>query len=156
MSISLNHTVLAGNLTRDPQLRFLANERCVASFGVANSRRYKTAAGEAKEETLFMDCEAWGQTAEHIGKYFMKGKPIIVEGRLRQDNWTDKESNKPRSKQVLVVDRFHFVPDGKGKQAAGDTAEGEAPAAPAAGQAAAPAPGTPPPAAARNDDEPPF
>lgn len=155
MSISLNHTTLAGNLTRDPQLRFLANERCVASFGVANSRRYKTSSGEPKEETLFMDCEAWGQTAEHIGKYFGKGKPIIVEGRLRQDTWTDKETNKQRSKAVLVVDRFHFVPDGKGK-ADGAPADGEAPAAPAASQAAAqPAPGTPPPAA-RGDDEPPF
>lgn len=155
MSISLNHIALAGNLTRDPQIRFLANERCVVSFGVANSRRYKTSNGEPKEETLFMDCEAWGQTAEHIGKHFVKGKPIIVEGRLRQDNWTDKDTNKPRSKAVLVVDRFHFVPDGKGK-ADGAAADGEAPATPAAGQAAAqPAPGTPPPAP-RGDDEPPF
>lgn len=149
MSISLNHTTIAGNLTRDPQLRFLANERCVASFGLANSRRYKSG-NETKEETLFLDCEAWGQTGEHIGKFFAKGKPIIVEGRLRMDTWTDKESGKPRSKPVLVVDRFHFVPDGKGK------AEGAA--APAGD--AAPAPSAPAPAAgpapARADDEPPF
>lgn len=151
MSITLNHTTLAGNLTRDPQLRFLANERCVASFGVANSRRYKTGNGETKEETLFMDCEAWGQTAEHIGKHFMKGKPIIVEGRLRQDNWTDKDSGKPRSKAVLVVERFHFVPDGKGKTESAP-ADGEPSAAPAGTQ---PAPDTPPPAP-RGDDEPPF
>jgi single-strand DNA-binding protein len=121
----------------------------VASFSVANSRRYKAGNGEMKEETLFMDCEAWGQTAEHIGKFFMKGKPIIVEGRLRQDTWIDKETNKPRSKTVLVVDRFHFVPDGKGKA---DGADGEA--APAAGPTAEqPARSNPP---ARSDDEPPF
>lgn len=135
MSLSLNHLVIAGNLTRDPQLRFLANERCVASFGLANSRRFKS--GDAtKEETLFLDCEAWGQTGEHIGKHFHKGKPIIVEGRLRMDSWQDKDSGKPRSKLVLVVDRFHFVPDGKGKPAAGDAvapaAAASAPAAPAA------------------------
>jgi single-strand DNA-binding protein len=151
MSISLNNTVLAGNLTRDPQLRFLPNERCVASFGVANSRRYKLTSGETKEDTLFMDCEAWGKTAEHIGKYFMKGKPIIVEGRMRQDNWTERDTGKPRSKLILVVERFHFIPDGKGKPE-GAAAEGETPAAPAASQAAPP-PGTPP---APGDDEPPF
>lgn len=149
MSISLNHLTIAGNLTRDPQIRFLANERCVASFGLANSRRYKSG-NETKEETLFLDCEAWGQTGEHIGKYFTKGKPIIAEGRLRMDTWTDKDSGKPRSKPVLVVDRFHFVPDGKGKP--------EGAAAAPAGDAAATA--TPAPAAspapARADDEPPF
>jgi single-strand DNA-binding protein len=160
MSINLNHLTLAGNLTRDPQIRFLAGDRCVASFGVANSRRYKTAGGETKEETLFLDCEAWGKTGEHIGRYFMKGKPIIVEGRLRQDTWTDKETNKPRSKSVLVVERFHFVPDGKGK-ADGDAAEPPAPPQPPANvehseDAPAPAPGTPPRTPAPGDDEPPF
>jgi len=147
MSISLNHLTIAGNLTRDPQIRFLANERCVASFGMANSRRYKSG-NETKEETLFLDCEAWGQTGEHIGKFFAKGKPIIVEGRLRMDTWTDKETGKPRSKPVLVVDRFHFVPDGKGK------AEGAAPAgdaAPSASSAHATGPSPAP-----SNDEPPF
>lgn len=152
MSISLNHLTIAGNLTRDPQIRFLANERCVASFGIANSRRYKSG-NETKEETLFLDCEAWGQTGEHIGKYFVKGKPIIVEGRLRMDTWADKESGKPRSKPVLVVDRFHFVPDGKGKPE-GAAAAGDAAATPA--PSAATPPSSAPAAPAASDDEPPF
>lgn len=148
MSIGLNHTTIAGNLTRDPQVRFLANERCVASFGLANSRRYKSGT-ETKEDTLFLDCEAWGQTAEHLGKYFTKGKPIIVEGRLRLDTWTDKETSKPRSKILLVVDRFHFVPDGKGR--------GESAPATTAGETAPPAAAPAPSAGAASAlDEPPF
>jgi single-strand DNA-binding protein len=112
MSMSYNRSIIAGNLTRDPQTRFLANEKCVCSFTVANTRRF-TVAGEKREETAFVDCEAWGKTAEIIGRFFTKSKPILVEGRLKQDNWDDKDTGKKRSKLVVVVDSFDFVPDGK-------------------------------------------
>lgn len=113
MSIPLNHLIIAGNLTRDPITKFLANEKCVVNFSIANSRKYKGHDGNDKEETIFLDCTAYGKTAETIGRYLSKGKPIIAEGILKQDTWTDKETGKNRSKIGLVVDKFHFVPDGK-------------------------------------------
>jgi single-strand DNA-binding protein len=113
MSIPLNHLIIAGNLTRDPITKFLANEKCVVNFAIANSRKYKSASGEEREETIFLDCAAFGKTAETIGRYLVKGKPVIVEGMLKQETWTDKETGKNRSKIVLNVDKFHFVPDGK-------------------------------------------
>lgn len=113
MSIPLNHLIIAGNLTRDPVTKFLANEKCVVNFSIANSRKYKCHDGTEKEETIFLDCTAYGKTAETIGRYLVKGKPIIAEGMLKQETWTDKETGKNRSKIGLVVDKFHFVPDGK-------------------------------------------
>lgn len=136
-SLSYNHTTLAGNLTRDVQLRFLANEKSVASFTVASSRRY-IVGDDQREDSLFLDCEAWGRTGEVIAKHFTKGKPILVAGRLRQDTWADKETGKNRAKLVLVVSEFAFVPDGRRQ---GD------PAHPAPADTPAPAP---------TDDEPPF
>lgn len=147
MSISLNHLTIAGNLTRDPQLRFLANERCVANFGLANNRRFKSG-DEDREEVIFLDCEVWGTTAERIGKYFSKGKPIIVEGRLKQETWTDKKDGTRRSKVVLLVEKFHFVPDASRRdQAQPDTAATTSDQAP---------PAAPASTSAVDADEPPF
>lgn len=146
MSVTLNHLSIAGNLTRDVQIRFLANERCVASFGIANSRKFKSG-GETREETVFLDCEAWGETAERIGKFFAKGKPVILEGRLKQETWIDKKDGTKRSKLLLSVKEFHFVPDGKRDHAASDTTADAGETAPAR---------APAPAATGDDDEPPF
>ena len=80
MSFSYNRVMLAGNLTRDPQVRFFANERAVADFGLAINRKYKTNDGQMKEETTFVDVEAWGRTAELVGQYLqtLKAKGISV------------------------------------------------------------------------------
>ena len=78
--IGINHITIAGNLTRDPQTRFLADQRAVANFGLACNRRDKVD-GQMREQVTFVDCDCWGRTAETISKYFKKGKPIIVEGR---------------------------------------------------------------------------
>ena len=149
MSIALNHLTIAGNLTRDPQLRFLANERCVANFGLANNRRFSSD-GEQREEVVFLDCEVWGKTAELIGKYFTKGKPIIVEGRIKQETWTDRKDGTKRSKLLVLVEKFHFVPDGKRDQAATMADSGEA------GATTGPAPAAAAPSSAVDADEPPF
>ena len=114
MAIELNQVVVAGNLTRDPETRSI-NDRMVATFTIAASRRYKVD-GETREKTAFIDCEAWGKTAEIIGRFFTKGKPIIVQGRIDQQSWTDKETQKKRSKLLVSVDSFSFVPDGKRDQ----------------------------------------
>lgn len=113
----MNHVTIMGNLTRDPECRFLSNNTAVASLTIASTRRY-TANGEKKEETCFLDCEAWSKTAELLEQYFSKGKPILVEGRLKTDQWQDKEGRN-RSKIKLVIDRLHFLP--REKSQAGST-----------------------------------
>ena len=104
MSFSYNRVMLAGNLTRDPQVRFFANERAVADFGLAINRKYKTNDGQMKEETTFVDVEAWGRTAELVGQYLTKGRGCFIEGRLKLDSWDDKESGQKRSKLKIVAD----------------------------------------------------
>ncbi|HYE04054.1 MAG TPA: single-stranded DNA-binding protein, partial [Planctomycetota bacterium] len=78
MSLNLNQVSLAGRLTRDPQVKALANDKVVADFGVAINRRWKGADGEAKEEATFLDIEAWGRTAELVGQYLAKGSPVYI------------------------------------------------------------------------------
>ena len=85
---SINALIIGGNLTRDPQLKLLANDNAVASFGIANSRKRKAGTDQV-EDVVFLDCEAWGKTAEMIAKWFTKGKPILCEGRLKQETWPD-------------------------------------------------------------------
>lgn len=116
--MSLNKVFLMGNLTRDPETRFTANNQTVTKFGVACNRKWKSKDGQMQEEVTFVDCEAWGYTAENIGKYFCKGKPILVEGRLKLDQWDAKDGTK-RSKLLVVVEEFSFV---------GGPKDGDAPA----------------------------
>ena len=79
--MNLNKVLLAGNCTRDPQLRYLPNQTPIVEFGVAVNRKWKTPQGEDKEETTFVDLSAWGKAAEVLNQYMRKGKPIFVEGR---------------------------------------------------------------------------
>lgn len=104
----MNRVILLGNITRDIELRHTNANQAVAKFGLAVNRKWKDASGEAREEVMFIDCEAWGKTAELINSHFAKGKQILVEGRLKLDQWEDKEGGK-RSKHVLSVDSFHFT-----------------------------------------------
>jgi single-strand DNA-binding protein len=155
MSFSYNRVMLAGNLTRDPQVRFFANERAVADFGLAINRKYKTNDGQMKEETTFVDVEAWGRTAELVGQYLTKGRGCFIEGRLKLDSWDDKESGQKRSKLKIVADSVQFVDSQRGGQGgAGPTGtmDGDegAPPAPRAARPSSPAP------APAGDDEPPF
>ena len=155
MSFSYNRVMLAGNLTRDPQVRFFANERAVADFGLAINRKYKTNDGQLKEETTFVDVEAWGRTAELVGQYLTKGRGCFIEGRLKLDSWDDKESGQKRSKLKIVADSVQFVDSQRGGQGGSGptgTMDGDegAPPAPRAARPSSPAP------APAGDDEPPF
>jgi len=116
---SYNKVLLMGNLTRDPELRFTASNQPVAQIGLAMNRHYTSATGEKKEETTFVDCEAWGRTAELINQYFSKGRPIFIEGRIKLDQWEDQQGQK-RSRHKIVIESFQFV-DSKG----GDGGSGE-------------------------------
>ena len=102
----LNHITIMGRLTRDPELRRTGNGTAVTSFTVAVDRDYKGNNGE--KETDFIDCVAWRNTGEFVGKYFTKGRMALVEGRLEIRNWTDKEQNKRRS-AVVVAERVRFA-----------------------------------------------
>ena len=109
MALNLNKVLLAGNLTRDVELRHLGSGQAVAKIGLACNRRWKTPEGEQREETMFIDAEAWGKTAEFISQYFSKGRPIFIEGRLKLDQWEDKETKAKRTKHVIVIDNVQFV-----------------------------------------------
>ena len=102
----LNHIVIMGRLTRDPELRRTGSGIAVASFTVAVDRDFGGRDGGEKE-TDFIDCVAWRQTGEFVSKYFNKGSMIVVSGRLQIRNWTDKDGNKRRTAEV-VADNCYF------------------------------------------------
>jgi single-strand DNA-binding protein len=105
---SYNKVLLMGNLTRDPELRYTSNNQAVANFGLAVNRRFTTSNGEQREETTFVDCEAWGRQGEVISQYLSKGRPIFIEGRLRLDQWQDQQGQN-RSRLKVVVEGFQFI-----------------------------------------------
>ncbi|MBL8746885.1 MAG: single-stranded DNA-binding protein [Phycisphaerae bacterium] len=128
MAGSFNKVMLMGNLTRDIELRHLPNSsNAVANIGLAVNRRFRTQEGEQREEVTFIDCEAWGKTAETMSQYLRKGRPVFIEGRLKLDTW-EKEGQK-HSKLKVVVESFQFI-DSKDSGGAG---EGGAPARSSAG-----------------------
>jgi single-strand DNA-binding protein len=110
---SYNKVLLMGNLTRDIELKYTPSNMAVAEIGLAVNHRFKTKEGEAKEEVTFVDCEAWGRTAEVMKQYLVKGRPVFVEGRLKLDQWKDKQDGSNRSKLRVVIENFQFI-DSKG------------------------------------------
>src|SRR4051812_6354076 len=106
---NFNKVLLMGNLTRDPQLKYLPNQTPVADFAVACNRKWKGPNGEDREDVTFVDVAAFGKQAEVINQYFQKGKPIFIEGRLKFDQWEDKQGGGKRSKLSVVVENFQFI-----------------------------------------------
>jgi len=106
---NFNKVLLMGNLTRDPQLRYLPSQTPLVEFGLAVNRRWRTPQGEDREEVTFVDCAAFGKMAETINQYCQKGKPIFIEGRLKFDSWEDKQGGGKRSKLSVVIEGFQFV-----------------------------------------------
>jgi single-strand DNA-binding protein len=121
---NFNRILLMGNLTRDPQLSYLPSQTAVVDFGLATNRKYKGQDGSMKEDTCFVDCQAFGKTAENINKYCKKGNPLFVEGRLKFDSWTAQDGTK-RSKHRVTVENFQFLSSG---QAGGAPASQASPA----------------------------
>ena len=117
---SYNKVFLMGNLTRDPEVRVTPTGLTIVKFGLAVNRRYRTKEGEQKEETTFVDIDAFGAQAEVIQKYCQKGSGIFVEGRLRLDQWQDKTTGENRNKLGVVLENFQFV-GGRGEGAAEDS-----------------------------------
>ena len=129
---NFNRVILAGNLTRDPQLSYTPNNTPICKFGMAINRRWRDQQGNTQEETCFVDCTAFARRAETINQYMSKGQPLLIEGRLQYSQWTNQEGQK-RSKLEVVVDNFQFLggrPGGAGEQpglAAAGQAVGVAP-----------------------------
>jgi single-strand DNA-binding protein len=133
---NLNKVMLIGNLTRDPDLKYTAGNQAVCELGIAVNRKYKTKDGEEREETTFVDCEAWGKQAEILKQYLSKGRPVFLEGRLKLDQWEDKDGGK-RSKMRVVIENFQFLGSGQGGGSREDGGEGGRSRAPARAGAAA-------------------
>ena len=105
----LNRVFLAGRLTRDPELRYLPSGTPMCPMRIAVSRNFKTREGEQREETVFVDVVAWRGTAEYCGENLKKGRPIMVEGRLRANEWEDKNTGQKRSKIEVQADRIQTL-----------------------------------------------
>ncbi|MBR0480052.1 single-stranded DNA-binding protein [Candidatus Saccharibacteria bacterium] len=101
--------IIAGNLTRDPELRNTPSGASVCGFSVAVNRVYKDASGEQKEDVSFIDCSAWGRLGEMISQYAKKGTGVLVSGRLDQRSWEDKTTGQKRSRVEIVVEDFNFT-----------------------------------------------
>ena len=111
---SLNKVFLAGNLTRDPELRYTPGGTAVAQFGMAVNRRFRNREGQMQEEATFVDIEVWGRQAEAASEYISKGSPVLIEGRLKLDSWESKQTGERRSKLRVVGERVQFLSFGKG------------------------------------------
>ncbi len=150
---SFNKVILLGNLTRDPELRYTPKGMATARLGLAVNRSYKTDAGETREEVTFIDVDAWGKQAELISQYLRKGAPLFLEGRLKFDQWDDKQTGQKVSKLRVVLENFQFVGGPRGE---GGTGGAPSPAsAPAPRPAARPAASAAPAAPAAESDGPP-
>jgi single-strand DNA-binding protein len=126
---SFNRVILAGNLTRDPELRYTPKGTAVAQITLAINRTWKSETGESKEEVSFVDVEAWGRQGEVIAQYMRKGRPLLVEGRLKQDKWEDKTTHQKQSKLKVVLESFSFI-DSKGPEGGAPPSEAPRRAAP--------------------------
>lgn len=135
MAGSFNKVLLMGNLTRDIEVRHTPSNTAIATFGIAVNRKYRTQSGENREEVTFVDCDAWGRTAEVMSQYLSKGRAVFIEGRLRLDQWEDKNDGSKRSKLKVVVENFAFVDSPGGGGGGGGGGQQSRPAPAAAGAA---------------------
>ena len=107
--LNLNKIFISGNLTRDPELKYTQGGTAICNLTIANNERYKTKAGEQREDVTFIDVEVFGVMAENCGKYLSKGSPVLVVARLKQDSWQDKQTGQKRSKHKLKAESVQFL-----------------------------------------------
>lgn len=108
MAASFNKVLLIGNLTRDPELRYIPSGQAVTSFTVAVNRTYNSQSGEKKEETSFIRCVVWGRRGELCNEYLRKGSPVFVEGRLQSRSWEAQDGTK-RSTIEVIAQNVQFL-----------------------------------------------
>jgi len=112
---NLNKVFLIGNLTRDPELRYTPNGVAVCEFGIAVNRSWTSKDGQKRDETCFVDCQAWARSGELISEYCKKGRPLFIEGRLTFDSWEGRDGQK-RSRLRVTVENFQFLGGGGGRR----------------------------------------
>ena len=112
---SYNKVILVGHLTRDPETKYTPNGTCVAKLGLAVNRVWRNQEGQQQEEATFIDVDVFGRTAENVGQYLRKGRQILIEGRLKLDQWDDRNTGQKRSKLKVVADTVQFLGGGEGK-----------------------------------------
>jgi len=110
---NLNKVMLIGNLTRDPELRVTPKGTAICTFSLAVNRKFRDESGADREEVTYVDIEAWGKAGENISKYCTKGRPLFVEGRLRLDQWEDKNTKEKRSRMKVGCENFQFLGSGR-------------------------------------------
>ena len=131
---NLNKVFLIGNLTRDPELRYIPSGTAVATFTVASNRSYNSASGEKKEDVCFVRVVSWARQAELCGEYLFKGSPVFVEGRLQSRSWETPDGQK-RSTIEVVAQNIQFL--GRPRGAGSETGRGTRGAEPTGGQPSA-------------------
>ncbi len=150
---SFNRVILLGNLTRDPEFRYIPTGTAVADIGLAVNDRRKNQTGEWVEETTFVDVTLWGRTAEVASEFLSKGSPVLIEGRLKLDTW-ETEGQK-RSKLKGIGEKMQLLSGGRSEGSTGYHASGRSQSAQTPTQT------KPPPSQSSyydgpSDDEPPF
>ena len=135
---TFNKVILMGNLTRDPELRRLPSGTAVVELGLALNRSFQGKDGERRDEVTFVDVTVWDRQAETCAEYLKKGRPVLVEGYLKMDQWDDKSTGEKRSKLKVQADRVQFV-GGREQGGGGSDDEYSAPA-PAPRRSAEPRP----------------
>ena len=150
---SYNKVILVGNLTRDPELRYTPKGMAIAKIGLAVNRNWTSESGEKKEEVTFVDVDIFGRTAENVAQYMKKGRPILIEGRLKLDQWDDKQTGQKRSKLGVVAETVQFLGSPTGGGGSGEGG-GEAPRRSAAPSAPAPSSSSEPDMPPSDDDVP--
>ena len=107
--MNINKILITGNLTADPELRYTPSGKAVLSASVANNESYTDAQGQDQKITIFVNLEVWGKPAENFSKLVKKGQELFVEGKLRMDEWTDKQTNARRTRLYLLVENWQFT-----------------------------------------------
>ena len=144
---NFNKVILVGNVTRDPELRYLQSGRAVLDLGLAVNNRFKATDGTWQDEVMFVDVTVWGKTAENCAEYLGKGRPVLVEGRLKMDQWQDKKTGENRSKLKVTAQNVQFLGSRPGGGGGG---------APAKPERTSAKPETPADDAGLSDDDIPF
>ena len=143
---SVNIVLIAGNLTRDPEVRYTPSGMAVSQLGVAVNRKTKdNQSGQWKDETTFVDVDVFGRQAETVGQYLSKGRSVLIEGRLRLDQWEDKNSGQRRSKLKVIANRVQFLGSPSGGGGGGEGGGGGGRGGEYRQQQAPPAQSAPPP-----------
>jgi single-strand DNA-binding protein len=107
--MNVNKIIITGNLTADPELRYTPSGKAVLSASIANTEHFTDAQGQGQKVTTFVNLEVWGRPAENFGKLVKKGQELFLDGKIRMDEWADKQTNARRTRLYLLVENWQFT-----------------------------------------------